>query len=71
MDQTNQNGNHHWRSEFNAEVPLQDLVDSYMPPFQACVERGRVSGLMCSYNEGITNVPPPLEGSTLQHATTI
>ena len=28
----------------------QDLVDSYMLPFQACVEKGRVSSLMCSYN---------------------
>ena len=27
-----------------------------MPPFQACVERGRVSGLMCSYN-ALNGVP--------------
>ena len=50
MDQTTQNGDHHWRSEFNAEVTMQDLVDSYMPPFQACVERGRVSGLMYGFH---------------------
>lgn len=35
---------------------MQDLVDSYMPPFQACVEKGRVSSLMCSYN-AVNGVP--------------
>lgn len=35
---------------------MQDLVDSYMLPFQACVEKGKVSGLMCSYNS-INGVP--------------
>jgi hypothetical protein len=36
------------RHDFNANVTMQDLVDSYMPAFQSCVEKGRVSGLMCS-----------------------
>jgi beta-glucosidase-like glycosyl hydrolase len=31
-------------------VPQQDLVDSYLPPFQSCVEEGKVSGVMASYN---------------------
>lgn len=35
---------------------MQDLVDSYMRPFQACVEKGRVSSLMCSYN-AVNGVP--------------
>ena len=26
-------------------VPQQDLVDSYLPSFQACVEEGKVSGI--------------------------
>ena len=34
----------------------QDLVDSYLLPFQACVEKGHVSGLMCSYN-AVNGVP--------------
>jgi beta-D-xylosidase 4 len=38
------------RFEINSEVTQQDLMDSYMPAFQACVEKGRVSGLMCSLN---------------------
>eukprot|EP00438_Fugacium_kawagutii_P019650 Skav232823 [mRNA] locus=scaffold614:684140:687934:- [translate_table: standard] len=35
---------------------MEDLVDSYMRPFQACVEKGRVSSLMCSYN-AVNGVP--------------
>ena len=69
------------RHDFDANVTMRDLVDSYMPAFQvrktpswprgwatfsidvltpecnltplslqSCVEKGRVSGLMCSYN---------------------
>jgi beta-D-xylosidase 4 len=42
----------------NVDVALsaQDLADTYLPPFQACVQQGRVSGLMCSYN-AINGVP--------------
>jgi beta-glucosidase-like glycosyl hydrolase len=36
------------RHTFDATITAQDLTDSYLPPFQACVERGNVSGLMCS-----------------------
>jgi len=44
------------RRHFDATVPIQDLVDSYMVPFQACVEKGRVTSLMCSYN-AVNGVP--------------
>ena len=44
------------RYSFNAIVSQQDLVDSYLPPFQACVEEGEVSGVMCSYN-AVNGVP--------------
>ena len=44
------------RHQFDAIVPQQDLVDSYLPPFQACVEEGKVSGIMCSYN-AVNGVP--------------
>jgi pre-mRNA-splicing factor SYF2/beta-D-xylosidase 4 len=37
------------RQRVDSNVTLQDLLDSYMVPFQACVEKGQVSGLMCSY----------------------
>ena len=36
------------RYHFDAFVPQQDLVDSYLPSFQMCVEEGKVSGIMCS-----------------------
>lgn len=29
------------RHDFNANVTMQDLVDSYLPGFQACVEKGQ------------------------------
>ncbi len=38
------------RFEIDSKVSMQDLLDSYMPAFQSCVEKGRVSGLMCSLN---------------------
>lgn len=44
------------RHNFSADITMQDLVDSYLAPFQACVEKGKVSGLMCSYN-AINGVP--------------
>ena len=50
MDSSKVDGVAHWRNEFDAALSTRDLLDSYMPPFQACVEVGRVSGLMCSYN---------------------
>jgi len=47
----------HWdRYHFDANITNQDLVDSYLLPFQACVEKGRVTSLMCSYN-AINGVP--------------
>lgn len=36
MESTTQNGVSHDRHEFNAVVPQQDLVDTYMAPFQVC-----------------------------------
>jgi len=43
------------RRHDNAVVSERDLLDSYLPPFEACVKAG-VSGLMCSYN-AINGVP--------------
>lgn len=36
--------------------PNQDYADSYLPAFRACVERGKASSIMCSYNS-INGVP--------------
>ena len=35
------------RHTIDANITMQDLVDSYMRPFQVCVEQGKVSSLMC------------------------
>ena len=41
----------HWngtdRYHIDVFVPQQDLVDSYLPSFQACVEEGKATGIMC------------------------
>ena len=45
---TEPNGVSYNRGNNNSIITQQDLIDSYMLPFQACVEQGKVSGLMCS-----------------------
>ena len=56
MEHATEGGQTHTRHDFSANITQQDLVDSYLLPFQACVEKGEVSGLMCSYNS-INGVP--------------
>lgn len=48
MEKSCAGGQCHGREDFDAAVSMRDLVDSYLPPFQACVERGKAAGLMCS-----------------------
>lgn len=48
------NGTH--RHNFDAQVTKQDMVDTYLPAFEACVVKGKASALMCSYNS-INGVP--------------
>lgn len=35
---------------------MQDLADTYQPPFQSCIQKGRASGIMCAYNR-VNGVP--------------
>ena len=58
-------GVHHTRYSANPNITQQDLVDSYLAPFQACVEKGHVSALMCSYNS-VNGVPSCANGWLLQ-----
>ena len=44
------------RHNFDAEIPLPELVDYYMPGFKSCVQEGRALGIMCSYN-AVNGVP--------------
>jgi hypothetical protein len=37
------------RYHFDAMMTPQDAADTYLPAFQSCIQRGNVSGLMCSY----------------------
>ena len=48
MEKSCAGGQCHGREDFDAVVSMRDMVDSYLPPFQACVERGKAAGLMCS-----------------------
>lgn len=41
---------------FGLQVTVQDLEDTFQPPFKSCVEEGRASGIMCSYNQ-VNGVP--------------
>ncbi|KAI4307367.1 hypothetical protein L6164_030567 [Bauhinia variegata] len=41
---------------FDAKVTVQDLADTYQPPFQSCIQQGRASGIMCAYNR-VNGVP--------------
>lgn len=44
------------RHSFNAEVSLQDLYETYLPAFQACVQEAKVEAVMGAYNR--TNGEP-------------
>lgn len=44
------------RHEFNAEVSEQDLRETYLPTFKACVQEGKVEAVMGAYNR--TNGAP-------------
>ncbi|KAK9112104.1 hypothetical protein Scep_019623 [Stephania cephalantha] len=44
------------RFHFDAKVTLQDLEDTFQPPFKSCVSEGHVSSVMCSYNR-VNGIP--------------
>lgn len=48
------NGN--YRYQFDASISTQDLVEYYLPSFQACARDAKVGGFMCSYN-AVNGVP--------------
>ncbi|KAH6778202.1 Glycosyl hydrolase family protein [Perilla frutescens var. frutescens] len=41
---------------FDAKVSKQDMADTFQPPFKACVEEGKASGIMCAYNR-VNGIP--------------
>ena len=59
MESTKEPDGESWtRHTIDATIPMQDLIDSYMVPFQSCVEKGRVTSLMCSCASA--HIPAPL-----------
>jgi beta-D-xylosidase 4 len=44
------------RHSFNAIVSDQDLVETYLPPFESCIRDARGASVMCSYN-AINGIP--------------
>ena len=44
------------RFHFDARVSDQDLIETYMPPFETCIRDAKVASIMCSYN-AVNGVP--------------
>ncbi|CAF4632207.1 unnamed protein product, partial [Rotaria magnacalcarata] len=44
------------RHHFSAIVNDQDLVETYLPPFESCIRDAHAASIMCSYNM-INGVP--------------
>uniref|UniRef100_A0A7C8YWB7 Glycoside hydrolase family 3 N-terminal domain-containing protein n=1 Tax=Opuntia streptacantha TaxID=393608 RepID=A0A7C8YWB7_OPUST len=55
------------RYSFNAVVTEQDMADTYQPPFRSCIQHGKASCLMCSYNS-INGIPACARADFLQQA---
>lgn len=45
-----------YRYQFDASISTQDMVEYYLPSFQACARDARVGAFMCSYN-AVNGVP--------------
>ncbi|XP_021295808.1 beta-xylosidase/alpha-L-arabinofuranosidase 1-like [Herrania umbratica] len=44
------------RLKFDAQVTEQDMIETFLRPFEMCVKDGDVSSVMCSYNQ-VNKVP--------------
>ncbi|XXG50487.1 hypothetical protein AAC387_Pa02g4488 [Persea americana] len=44
------------RFHFDAKVTAQDMIETFLPPFETCVKEGDVSSVMCSFNQ-INGIP--------------
>jgi beta-D-xylosidase 4 len=44
------------RLRFNAIVSDQDLLETYLPPFESCIRDAKVASIMCSYNS-VNGIP--------------
>ncbi|KAM0062877.1 putative glycosidase [Helianthus debilis subsp. tardiflorus] len=64
-----ENWENYARYNFNAIVTKQDMQDTYEPPFRRCIQEGKASCLMCSYN-AVNGIPACADRSLLQKART-
>ncbi|PIN21658.1 Non-reducing end alpha-L-arabinofuranosidase [Handroanthus impetiginosus] len=55
------------RYNFNAVVTDQDMEDTYQAPFRSCIQKGKASCLMCSYNS-VNGIPACANRDLLQKA---
>ncbi|CAL1371927.1 unnamed protein product [Linum trigynum] len=55
------------RYSFDAVVTEQDLEDTFVPPFRGCVQEGKATCLMCSYNR-LNGVPACAREDLLEKA---
>jgi len=59
----------HWngtdRKQFNAIVSDQDLIETYLAPFETCIRDAKVASIMCSYN-AINGIPACANNFLLQ-----
>ncbi|KAJ3563996.1 hypothetical protein NP233_g8584 [Leucocoprinus birnbaumii] len=53
------------RSDFDAQVSLQDLSEYYLPSFQSCVRDAKVASVMCSFNS-VNGIPSCANSYLLQ-----
>jgi beta-D-xylosidase 4 len=44
------------RFHFDAKVSDQDLLETYLPPFESCIRDAKVASIMCSYNS-VNGIP--------------
>ncbi|KAK9097042.1 hypothetical protein Sjap_022539 [Stephania japonica] len=57
------------RYTFDAVISEQDLEDTYQPPFKSCIQQGKASCLMCSYNR-VNGIPACARQDLLQEVRT-
>ncbi|KAK9166162.1 hypothetical protein Scep_001353 [Stephania cephalantha] len=57
------------RYSFDAVISEQDFKDTYEPPFKSCIEDGKASCLMCSYNR-VNGIPACARLDLLQQVRT-
>ncbi|XP_022764445.1 beta-xylosidase/alpha-L-arabinofuranosidase 1-like [Durio zibethinus] len=53
------------RKSFDAKVTEQDMVETFLRPFEICVKDGDVSSIMCSYNR-VNGIPTCADAALLK-----